>query len=363
MMPYTPQTPGRYTRSHPSGTYIPRRLQLQWHLTERCNLRCAHCYQDGYTGEDLPLSDLIIILAQYRDLLASWREEVSPAAVHGHVTVTGGEPFVRRDFMELLEILSSNRFHFSYAILTNGSLIDRAMAKRLRKLGPLYVQISIEGGKVTHDRIRGAGEYDRAVSALRHLAVAGINANISFTAHQENYREFPEVARLGRQLNAALVWADRLIPYGSGAGLGNQVLTPEQTHEFFAIMDTERRRAAHSRLGRTRIAMHRALQFLVTDGQPYHCTAGDELVTILANGDLCPCRRLPIPVGNPLNEPLVDLYNGSALFQELRDPCKTAKGCQDCEHAARCRGGLKCLSYNLTGDPFEADPGCWVAAG
>jgi MoaA/NifB/PqqE/SkfB family radical SAM enzyme len=54
---------------------MPNGLLLQWHITEGCNLRCAHCYQDGYEGEELPFDDLLTVLEQYKDLLRRWRSE------------------------------------------------------------------------------------------------------------------------------------------------------------------------------------------------------------------------------------------------------------------------------------------------
>ena len=343
------------------GRYIPRRLLLQWHVTERCNLRCSHCYQDGHAGADPNFEDLLKVLAQFQELLAGWRREARPVPVRGHITVTGGEPFVRRDFLQLLEVLSANRAHFSFAILTNGSLIDAAMAARLRKLGPRFVQVSVEGSQATHDRIRGPGSFERTVAALNHLVRAGVPALISFTAHRANFREFPEVARLGRRLRVARVWADRLIPWGTGAALQEQVLTPDETREFFNIMLKARAQAVHSWFGRTEIAMHRALQFSLAGGRPYHCAAGDTLVTVLPNGDLYPCRRMPIRVGNVMETRLEELYYSSDLFCALRNRHLVSAGCQDCFYAGLCRGGLKCLSYAVKGDPFTADPGCWHA--
>jgi radical SAM protein with 4Fe4S-binding SPASM domain len=210
---------------------------LQWHVTERCNLRCAHCYQEGYSGEELPFQDLLKVLSQYKELLAR-----------------------------------------------------------------------------------------------------------------------------GRKLGVSRVWSDRVIPWGSGAELRDQVLTPDETREFFHIMHSARTEAARRWFGRTEIAMHRALQFLVAGERPYHCTAGDSLITIQPNGDLYPCRRMPIRVGNVLETPLADLYYQSDLFRALRDRHRASNGCQDCCHGRQCRGGLKCLSYTATGDHFQADPGCWHAS-
>ena len=92
-------------------------------------------------------------------------------------------------------------------------------------------------------------------------------------------------------------------------------------------------------------------------------TAGDSLLTVQPNGDLYPCRRMPIRVGNVMDTPLADLYYESELLCELRDKNRISEGCEGCSHAHTCRGGLKCLSYAMTGDPFKADPGCWIAPG
>jgi radical SAM protein with 4Fe4S-binding SPASM domain len=342
--------------------YMPRGLLLQWHITERCNLRCTHCYQDAYSGKELGLRDLLRILEQFKDFLQFWRSEQSQPQMRGHITITGGEPFVRRGFLDLLEVFAANRQHFSFAILTNGSFIDTAMARRLRKLGPSFVQVSIEGNSTTHDKIRGSGNLEQTVSALKHLVRERIRTFISFTAHQDNFREFTEVARLGRRLQVSRVWSDRLIPWGIGSGLKEKVLTPEDTQEFFEIMKKARNHVSRRWFGRTEIAMHRALQFLVAGGRPYHCTAGDTLVTVQPNGDLYPCRRMPIPVGNLLETPLIELYFNSNLFHALRNRNLISEKCQDCFYSKLCRGGLKCLSYAMTGDPFKTDPGCWQAS-
>jgi radical SAM protein with 4Fe4S-binding SPASM domain len=139
-----------------------------------------------------------------------------------------------------------------------------------------------------------------------------------------------------------------------------QMFTPEETHEFFQIMQQARSDAQRRWFRRTEVAMHRALQFLVAGGTPYHCTAGDRLITVGSNGDLYPCRRMPIHVGNLLETSLAELYYESDLFRALRDRSRISDGCDGCMFTKLCRGGLKCLSYAVNGDPFTADPGCWL---
>ncbi len=333
-----------------------RVLRLQWHITERCNFRCSHCYQDSQNSEELDFRQLIQVMDQYKDLLKNWKGGPEKPA-RGHINVTGGEPFIRHDFLDLLELFAGNRRHFSHAILSNGSFIDRKMAKRLRQLRTSFVQVSIEGTEETHNRVRGAGNYGQAVSALKNLVKEGVRAIISFTAHRDNYREFTDVARLGRRLKVSRVWADRLIPYGNALNMVDKLLSPEETQEFFGIMEKARPVGVWSRFQRTKVSMERALQFQVGGGRPYRCTAGDSLITVQPNGDLYPCRRMPVPVGNLMEHPLEELYYDSELFRALRGHC-VSEGCETCFYSELCRGGLKCLSLAVTGDPFKADPGC-----
>jgi radical SAM protein with 4Fe4S-binding SPASM domain len=312
---------------------------------------------------------LLAVLEQFRELLISWKRQTGAIGVKGHLTVTGGEPFLRPDFMDLLQTFCANSTLFTFAILTNGSLIDQAAASRLAKLAPSFVQVSIEGGRETHDRIRGPGSFEKAVSAVRRLVKAGIRTFISFTAHKDNYLEFPEVVDIARRLKVARVWADRFIPPPSVSSRAIDLqapctLTPPETLRFFRLMRQtrgDRRMSLWFRLKQTEVAMHRGLQFLVGGGTPYRCTAGDSLISILPDGDVYPCRRMPIKIGNVMETPLAKIYHGSGILRALRDRDRIGDGCRKCFFARVCRGGLRCLSYALTGSPFEADPGCWLS--
>lgn len=337
----------------------PDHLVLQWHITERCNYRCAHCYQESYSEGELSFPDLLNIVDQFRDLLDILSRR-RPSPVRGRITVTGGEPFIRKDFGDLLKVFYDNRDRFDFAILTNGSFIDEDMAKKLRTLHPAFVQVSMEGMRATNDSIRGAGTYDRTLAALRHMAREGIYTMVSFTAHRANFHEFKDVAGACCELGVSRVWADRLIPYGSHTAIKEEGFTPDETREFFEVMYRAKRNAMLS-FSRTEISMHRALQFLAAGGRPYQCRAGDALITIDARGDLFPCRRMPVKVGNVLETSLAELYFTSSLFCSLRDRETVSEGCEACDFKDKCRGGLKCLSYALTGSPFRADPGCWRA--
>ena len=340
----------------------PPKLTFQWHITERCNLRCTHCYQESYGGAELNFEQWLEVLKQLEELLEDWGAK-SGTFHRAHINVTGGEPFVHPDFVRLLEVFYSKRHRLSFAILSNGYFIDAPMARRLAKLEPGFVQVSIEGTRATHDRIRGTGTFDRTVAAIRHLTREQVPVLISFTAHRGNFREFPHVARLACDLRVKRVWSDRLIPSGAGAGSETQSLTPLEVREYLELMRAAREEAKQRWFCRTEVAQHRALQFLTGHDQPYRCTAGDSLLTLRPNGDLLPCRRLPIRVGNILETPLRDLYRDNPILRALRDPNPKIKGCEPCSFKRTCRGGLRCLSFAVNGDPFTKDPGCWLGPG
>ena len=333
--------------------YRPKNLLLQWHITERCNLSCKHCYQDDVPQNELEFDELIRILDDFKALIS----EIKLQDFKAHINVTGGEPFIRDDFISLLELFHSNKAFFSYGILTNGTFIDTAMAKYLAKLKPGFIQISLEGGRLTHDEIRGEGNYEQSINAIRNLTKAGIKTLMAFTAHQSNYHEFKHVASLGKRLGVSRVWADRLIPCGRGSEM--KTTDPAQTKELFEIMNKERKR--FHLFHKTEIAMQRALQFLIGGGIPYNCAAGKTLITIQSNGDLYPCRRMPVSVGNVMETDIRDLYANSTFFNKLRDMDNIHEVCRKCFYVQFCQGGLKCLSYAIYGSPFMPDPGCWIA--
>jgi radical SAM protein with 4Fe4S-binding SPASM domain len=69
---------------------------------------------------------------------------------------------------------------------------------------------------------------------------------------------------------------------------------------------------------------------------------------------------MPIPIGNFIESGLWELYQDSEKLKELRDEHRLPDACQTCFFVNQCRGGLKCLSAAVTGDPWNGDPGCWI---
>ena len=331
------------------GRLLVKRFVLQWHLGEKCNLKCLHCYQENHQPVQLKYEELVEIYNQFKELLAKEK-------ILGHINITGGEPFCNQYLFKILDLIKQDEDKITFSILTNGTLITDIIAKKLKKYNPYYVQVSLEGGKKINDYIRGKGTYDRIAKGIVNLRKYDIFTSISFTATKLNYKEFPKVVKYARKYDVNNVWSDRYIPLGDSVDK-ELALNYEQTREYLTIMNNERLRLLKKKNNNTTISMYRALQFQMTNEFAYGCTAGDTLLTVMENGDLVPCRRMPIVVGNLLKDNMYYLYKNNIILKELRKN-KIPYDCVGCEHSEMCHGGLKCLTYAMYKDLNHKDMGC-----
>ena len=330
---------------------LVKRFVLQWHLSENCNLKCLHCYQENHKPIQLKYEQLLDIYNQYKELLKKLN-------MKGHINITGGEPLCNPHLFKILELIKQDEDNISFSILTNGTLITEDIAKKIKSYNPYYVQVSLEGGQKTNDYIRGKGTYKRIAQGIINLKKQDIFTSISFTATKLNYKEFPKVVKYARKYKVNNVWSDRYIPLGDSEDK-NLTLNFDETREYLNIMNTERNKLMDKKYNITTISMYRALQFQMTNDFAYGCTAGDTLLTVMENGDLVPCRRMPIVVGNLLESNMYNLYKNNKILKELREK-KVPDECSDCEHSEMCRGGLKCLTYALYKNLNHKDIGCDV---
>ena len=321
---------------------------LQWHISEACNLKCKHCYQKDHKPVQLEYEQLINILDQYKELLSELK-------MPGHINLTGGEPLVSPFLYPLLERFKSDKELYSFSLLTNGILIDPTVAHKLAQYRPAYIQVSLDGDRKTNDDIRGKGTYDQIAKAIRNLKAEDIFVSLSFTAQHDNYRQFPQVVKYAVKNNVDVVWSDRYIPLDDDKTV--LPLNKNETQAYLSLMQKERNRLIHKKTCSTKIAMYRALQFQMTNDFPYACTAGDTLLTVMENGDLVPCRRMPIVVGNLLSENMYKIYKSDPFLRQLRKE-DIPDECTGCEHDKLCKGGLKCLTMALYGDLNHRDAGC-----
>jgi len=284
---------------------LVKRFVLQWHLSERCNLKCLHCYQEKHKPVELGYEQLVSIYNQFKELLKKLK-------MKGHINITGGEPLCNPYFFKILDLIKEDSDNISFSVLTNGTLITEDVAKKIKSYNPYYVQVSLEGGKKTNDYIRGKGTYKSIAKGIINLRSQDIFTSISFTANKLNYKEFPKVVKYARKYQVNNVWSDRYIPLGDSEDK-NLALNFNETREYLSIMNNERTKLKNKKHNITTISMYRALQFQMTNDFAYGCTAGDTLLTVMENGDLVPCRRMPIVVGNLLNDKMYDLYQKNKI--------------------------------------------------
>lgn len=326
-----------------------KKFVLQWHLSENCNLKCLHCYQENHKPIQLSYEQLEKIYKQYKNLLKKLK-------MKGHINITGGEPLCNPHLFKILDLIKKDEELISFSILTNGTLITKNIAKKIKSYNPYYVQVSLEGGQKTNDYIRGKGTYKKIAKGIKNLKKYNIFTSISFTATTLNYKEFPKVVSYAKKYKVDNVWSDRYIPLGDSEDK-NLTLNVSQTQEYLSIMAKERLKLKRKQYNKTTISMYRALQFQKTNDFAYGCTAGDTLLTVMENGDLVPCRRMPIVVGNLLKDDMYKLYKTNSILKELRKNT-IPDDCNDCEHAQMCHGGLKCLTYAIYKNLNHKDIGC-----
>lgn len=282
-----------------------------------------------------------------------------PQPSRGIINLTGGEPFAYRDLEPLLAYVSRFKGRISFNFLSNGTMISDKIIRLLRRYPPAWVQISVDGDQTTHDQIRGEGAFGRTVEGIRRLKSEGITVLISFTAHKQNYKHFPTVVKIAQEIGVDRVWSDRLIPEGVGEGMRDRLLSPKETQRYVRMMKWEQIKSRLNPWHATHVATHRALQFVPFLDTPHRCSAGRYLFALMPNGMLYPCRRLPIELGNIRQESFIEIYQKHPLVQKLKQPFIPTQGCEGCRFERTCNGGLRCLSYATTGDPFIKDTGCW----
>lgn len=322
---------------------------LQWHITHKCNLRCKHCYQDDYT-EDLEITELKDIFYQYLDFLKENNYK-------GHINFTGGEPLAIDSLLKLYSLMKlCDENNITYGILTNGTLLNESMVLKLKEFKNLkFIQMSLEGCRKTTDNIRGKNVYKDVMKAVKRLNRAGIQTMISFTVHESNYREIRKLIWSCRIHGVKRFWTDRFIPIG-GIDKYNSDIKVISTKNYMRVIKIIGQEHKLNWLG-MKVHTNRALQFMSGCGEFYECSAGDKLLTILADGTLLPCRRLPIKLGDLTEEKLNRIVKRNKKLQELKNKEHESE-CNSCHLYRVCKGGAKCLTYAVTGELNKKDVNC-----
>ena len=354
--------------SIPSEKHLDTHLDefyFQWHITDRCNLRCAHCYQEGYnTKSEFSLAQLKEVADEIDLTLKKWH-------MVGRIALTGGEPFLKKELFPLIDHLKQKKYIRKIGILTNGTLIDEKTADKLKSLQKLYsVQISLDGAsEKTHDFIRGKGSYKKAIDSFRLLHKMGVRTRLMFTVHKKNLQDVPELIDLAIREKIGAITVERFVPEGKGSQTKDWFLTKKEVHELYEYVsqrsDTEYKNGTPLTIWKCRSLWAnidpqraKATDVPVQVALGNMCAIGINYLTILSDGTVLPCRRLPIPIGNIKNDSIYNIWHKSKLLWEIRDKNNLKGKCNGCDLIPRC-SGCRAIAYAVTGDYLAEDPQCW----
>jgi AdoMet-dependent heme synthase len=341
----------------------PFEFFVQLHITEQCNLRCKHCYQQGCRPDDMSLSEITSIIDEISDMLTDWKD-THHIDFTSSFNVTGGEPFLRRDFFNVLEELKNKGF--DTFILSNGTLIDRDKADALAKLAVKGVQVSIEGPENIHDAIRGQGSFSSSVKGIRNLLEAGIPVTLNTTLSDVNAPSFMDVIDLASSLGVQRVGFSRLVPTGRGGDMLSTMLSQEVLKDLYKTIFSFDAKGLQIVTGDPVASQLNNPD--VHDGEtPFPsggCAAGISGLTILPDGTVTPCRRLPIPIGNVKEDSLREIWATSDVLQGLRDKSRYTGKCGECSKWSACRG-CRAVAYAISKAHGNAsylaeDPQCFL---
>lgn len=335
-------------------------------LTGRCNLSCKYCY---YADEMVALSDLP---------LAIWLKFFEELRDEGimRVTLSGGEPFARPDFWEILEGVIHNKMRFS--LLTNGTLITEKAAGLLDKYRKRldYVQISLDGSSPeTHDLIRGKGSFNRTLRGIEFLKKYNLPWTVRVTINKLNVYDLDAILFfLHDKMGLKSFDVNEAFPRGAGQCNNSTLeMTPDERRLSFRVMQSFDREhpgvASGAQAGplitanridviRNQLGESRSLP---QQGFMTGCNIMWQKISVLHDGTYVPCHQLPqIALGKVGQDKLRDVWLNAPGLLSLRQrhaiPLETDPRCKGCQYIDYCTGGCPGVAYAFTGDINTSNP-------
>jgi radical SAM protein with 4Fe4S-binding SPASM domain len=323
---------------------------LQWHITDKCPLHCKHCYRDD-KRKDLSYDVLLSILDKFTDFL-------SKIGKKGRIQFAGGEPLVSPYLPQLAK--EATKRGLPTRVLSSGVGLTEELARKLKDCGVSIIQISLEGGCDKNDEIRGTGNFKKAVQAMEIAKKAGLEVTVSMTVSKVNFKEIPTVYAIAKEKADRFI-AARFIPTGYGdKQIGKNVLSPKEVKKMFSLMQKYKKEGVIDIPYRDPLwaAYNLSKLFPPKENFVTGCSAGYNGITIEANGDIMPCRRLPIVIGNILQDDLEEVWNNSEVLNNIRDRDKLKGNCGQCKIKWFC-GGCRGFAWAMTGDYLNFDCQCF----
>lgn len=363
-----------------SGQEVPAQLLqfsdinrplVVWNMTNRCNLRCQHCYieaEDRRYHDELSTDEARVMIED----LAEMKVPV--------LLFSGGEPLLRQDIFELGEMAIG--LGIRAVISSNGTLITDAVARQIKTAGFSYVGVSIDGAPRTHDTFRNkAGAFAEAINGIKACMDNGVKTGIRFTVNRHNQMDLPEVFDIIEKEGIPRFCMYHLVYAGRGKEMAATDIGGEEkrrileyicqkTLEFHEkgveveIMTTDNHADGIFLLNYIRKhAPERVDEVVRLLGMHGGCSAGTKFANIDPRGNVHPCQFWQdYTVGNVREEPFSRIWTGDDdLMVKLRHKEEHVKGkCGQCSFKSLC-SGCRIRARAVYGDLWAEDPACYLS--
>lgn len=337
------------------------RFSLQWHLTTACPNRCRHCYMER-SNQTLPLRICQRIVDDFKSLLKRWDCD-------GRIHFTGGDPLLYPGFFELLHHVRTQIPSLRIGILGNPELLTKEIAERLEEEEVFSYQMSLDGLERTHDYLRHPGSFKVTLEKIPLLRGHGIRVDVMSTVSKLNLEEIPELVDIVVENEVDFFGFKRLVPIENGANMmESAMIPPQEFRRFLFQMDKKyQERQGDGTVFGGGEPLWKLFYFekkkppreeiktdkLIGGG----CSIGCSGLSILEDGTVLACRRLPISIGKLPSQKIRDIFILSSILNKMREIEKIEK-CRDCPVLLYCKG-CRAIAYAVKNDYFAPDPQCW----
>jgi heme d1 biosynthesis radical SAM protein NirJ len=343
-----------------------------WNLIRRCNLTCKHCYSIS-ADTDFPGELSTAEIFRVMDDLRAFKVPV--------LILSGGEPLLRPDIFEISARAKSLGFYVGLS--TNGTLIDEANIERIAAAEYDYVGISLDGIGATHDAFRRKeGAFAASLKGVRLCRHTGIKVGLRFTMTIDNARQLPDLLRLADDEGVDKFYLSHLNYAGRGNKNRRDDATFVETRRamdllFDAALNSARRRDGKEFVTGNNDAdgvylLHwtqrrfpdRADHIRVRLAQWGGNSSGVNIANIDNLGNVHPDTFWwHYSLGNVRTRSFSEIWTdiSDPIMAGLkRTPRRISGRCGACGHFDICGGNTRIRALQLTGDPWEADPGCYL---
>ena len=261
--------------------------------TNRCQASCIHCSAAFNMAQK---NRRELTTEEFKDLI-----DQALALGVVNVTLSGGEPLLREDILELVAHVDPDRANCM--MFTNGLLLDRAMSRDLKKAGIFSVMVSLDSPlEEEHDRMRRCpGLFRKAVEGIKNLLEEDVLVGISTYASHENMKNgrLIETMELGRELGIHELTVFDSVPTGEYLRHCGCILTPEEKDELRKLTEQWREDPDYPLC---------TTQAWINSPQGSGCFAANEQFYMTAWGDIGPCDFTPLSFGNVREDSLSAIW-------------------------------------------------------